>query len=80
MSERRRRERRREARERRANYQPAVLRAAERAMADGSIRPGQVYVLPVRHDGWCALLNNKGGCNCNPQVGAPERVPSPDEN
>jgi hypothetical protein len=29
--------------------------------------PG-VYNVLVRHDSWCRLLNNRGPCNCNPDI------------
>lgn len=29
--------------------------------------PGMYDVL-VRHDAWCRLLNNRGACNCNPDI------------
>jgi len=34
--------------------------------------PG-VYPVPVYHDDWCDLLKQKGPCNCDPDVGEPER-------
>jgi hypothetical protein len=30
--------------------------------------PGRVYSALVRHDSWCALLANRGPCNCNPDL------------
>ena len=71
-------------RKRRRNRQPeyasAVLATAEKGLADGTLKPGQVYVIPVRHDGWCDLLKGIGPCNCVPEVRPPERVPSPEDN
>ena len=29
--------------------------------------PG-VFVAEVRHDDWCAFLNARGPCNCNPDI------------
>lgn len=29
--------------------------------------PG-VYAVLVRHDAWCRLLNNRGPCNCHPDI------------
>lgn len=46
----------------------------------GKVHPGQVYAIKVRHDSWCDLLKGKWACNCNPEISAPERVPSPEEN
>ena len=31
------------------------------------LAPG-VYSVLVRHDAWCRLLNNRGACNCNPDI------------
>lgn len=31
------------------------------------VAPG-VYSVLVRHDAWCRLLNNRGACNCNPDI------------
>ena len=33
-----------------------------------------VFAISVAHDDWCDLLNNKGPCNCNPDVGKPRQV------
>ena len=60
-------------------YAAGTLAAAE-ALAAGALRPGHVYTVPVYHDDGCALLAGKGACDCNPEVGAPERVPDPREN
>jgi len=30
--------------------------------------PPGVYNVLVRHDAWCALLKNRGPCNCNPDI------------
>jgi len=30
--------------------------------------PPGVYDVTVRHDPWCALLKNRGPCNCNPDI------------
>jgi len=34
----------------------------------GEYPPGRVAHLVVQHDDWCALLNEKGECNCNPTI------------
>jgi hypothetical protein len=57
----------------------AVVAEITRILAEGKLAPG-VYEITVRHDGWCALLNGVGPCNCDPEVCPPERVPSPEEN
>lgn len=61
-------------------YVASVVAASERALARGEMKPGSVYVVPVRHDAGCSLLRGTGACDCEPEVGAPERVPAPDEN
>lgn len=30
--------------------------------------PPGVYNVLVRHDSWCRLLNNRGPCNCHPDI------------
>jgi hypothetical protein len=30
-----------------------------------------VSIITVYHDDWCDLLNQKGPCNCNPDIGNP---------
>jgi hypothetical protein len=65
---------------RRLQFQRRVLAVVAKAEAEGNIRPGEYYEVPVRHDGWCDLLKGKGPCDCNPVVGEPERVPSLQEN
>ena len=37
-------------------------------------QPGRIYHIDVYHDAWCDLLNNKGPCNCNPEVDDPVEV------
>jgi hypothetical protein len=34
---------------------------------------GPVVVVEVRHDDWCDFINERGFCNCNPDV-TPEQV------
>ncbi len=54
------------------NHVPAVLKAAERALARGKMEPG-LYVVRVRHEDWCDLVKGKGPCNCDPSVQPPVR-------
>ena len=61
-------------------YVAEVVAASERALACGEMKTGSVYVVPVRHAPGCALIRGDGPCDCEPQVGVPERVPAPDEN
>jgi hypothetical protein len=35
-------------------------------------KKGMVSYVPIYHDDWCKLLNGKGRCNCNPEVGEPQ--------
>lgn len=37
------------------------------------IRPGATYDLQINHDDWCDLLNERGYCNCDPDVRIAER-------
>ena len=46
----------------RGNYWPDVLRIGM------SAKPGTVNHVTVMHDDWCALLNKRGACNCNPET------------
>jgi hypothetical protein len=62
------------------NYAPAVMALGQQGLSDGTIKPGQVYTIDVRHDDWCDLLAGRGSCNCDPDVGLPCRVPSSQEN
>jgi hypothetical protein len=36
--------------------------------AQGAFAPGTVRIVHVRHDHWCALLNRRGPCDCNPDL------------
>jgi hypothetical protein len=56
------------------------MAAADKGMADGGIKRGKVYSVEVRHDGWCDLLNGRGPCNCEPEVGPVGGLPLPQEN
>lgn len=33
-----------------------------------TVKSGTVSHSVVRHDSWCALLNSRGDCTCNPDV------------
>lgn len=67
-------------RERRARRKGLPKYAGEILSAAGWLKPGCAYVLPVRHEPRCSLLRGVGPCDCNPEVGRPERVPAPEEN
>lgn len=32
------------------------------------ITPGAMHAIEVAHDDWCALINNRGPCNCDPDI------------
>jgi hypothetical protein len=55
-------------------YAGAVIGVGLEALDTGKLKPG-VYVIPVRHDGWCDLLAGKGPCNCDPEVRPPKMCP-----
>lgn len=78
------RDRRKRNRERRkaglSKYADEVVATGLAALAHGTMKRGEAYVINVAHDDWCDLLSNSGPCNCNPTVGKPERVPKPEEN
>ena len=64
----------------RHNYAKGVLREFERAESQGKLKPGTVHIIHVRHDSYCDLLNNRGPCNCRPDISQVERIPSPNDN
>jgi hypothetical protein len=35
-----------------------------------------ISIVNVYHDDWCDLLKGKGVCNCNPDVGEPQKFPA----
>lgn len=45
------------------NYLNKLLEALEK----GQLQKGFAEV-NICHDSWCALLNGKGTCNCNPDI------------
>jgi hypothetical protein len=55
-------------------YAKRVVAVGAKALAEGRLRPGGLYVTDVAHDDWCDLLAGKGQCNCNPSVSAPREV------
>jgi hypothetical protein len=58
-------------------YGRAVIDAGKKGLADGTIRPGNLYVIDVHHDDWCDLLAGRGPCNCEPEVDVPQTMPLP---
>lgn len=62
------------------NYAARVLDEIAQVRAEGQLKPGTIHLIDVYHDEWCDLLKGMGPCNCTPEVGPMERVPSPDEN
>jgi hypothetical protein len=61
-------------------YAAELMAKQMEALREGTMKPGQVYTIGVAHDDWCDLLHDRGPCNCDPEVRAPERVPNLDEN
>lgn len=59
---------------RRQKYERDLLAAAEKAMAEGRIKPGQCYTTSVYHDDWCEIYTAKLRCNCNYVIGEPQAV------
>jgi hypothetical protein len=59
--------------------QRKILNVIAQAEAQGQLRPGNYYEIPVRHERHCQLFQG-GSCTCEPEVRLPERVPSPQEN
>ncbi len=54
--------------------QKRILEVIAQAQAEGKLKCGEYYEVPVRHEATCSLLAGKGYCNCNPEVRAPELV------
>jgi hypothetical protein len=71
---------RRQQRRKASGHLEAVLAASQERLAEGLLQPGQLYTVAVAHDDWCDLLAGRGPCNCNPEVGRPQRIPVPEEN
>jgi hypothetical protein len=49
------------------HYTSKLLAVAELAHSRG--QRGLIHI-EIRHDSWCALLQGRGPCNCNPEVHA----------
>lgn len=41
------------------------------------VREAQDFHLHVRHDDWCARLQGRGPCNCDPDLRVLDRPPRP---
>jgi hypothetical protein len=53
----------------RPRYVDKIHDAHERLVATGRItRPG-IFVVDCLHDDWCRLLNGKGECSCDVEIG-----------
>lgn len=48
------------------NYEKELLKKAAPAAGQVGLHHINVY-----HDDWCDLVNNRGPCNCNPEVSHP---------
>lgn len=44
------------------NYYSTLLKMAQGA------EPGKVYTTTIRHDKWCVSLDERGPCNCSPDI------------
>jgi hypothetical protein len=49
-------------------------RACYPAMQRPPIQPGTIQRVTIAHDDWCDLLNGRGPCNCDPDIGLPEVI------
>ena len=61
-------------------YGADAVGAIVAALRAGKLRPGQLYSVPIYHDDGCDELAGRGPCNCERQVGEPQRVAGPEEN
>lgn len=50
------------------SYAGKLMRNIQKRVEAGGIKPGSMQRIEVQHDNWCALLNGKGACNCNPNI------------
>jgi hypothetical protein len=39
-----------------------------RLIAEGKIRPDQLNYVDISHDNECAMINDRGDCNCDPEI------------
>lgn len=62
-------------RPKRSKPQKQLLKKIKRYQDEGKLKPGTVVEIDVRHDDRCDLINNRGGCNCGPEICEPRRVP-----
>ena len=37
-------------------------------MTSGVVERGKLYDIQIQHDDWCALLDGRGPCNCDPDI------------
>ena len=52
---------------RRPRRQPNYMRKLKYLYALGALPHGQVHMVTIEHDGWCAHFQGQP-CNCNPDV------------
>ncbi len=53
---------------------PNYLPKLREEQSEATTRPGRIYHINTFHDDWCDQLNNRGLCNCNPEVDDPVEV------
>ena len=56
---------------------PPHLVALEKAADAAGIKPGTFTEVWIVHDDWCALLNRRGTCNCEPEIHFGESIAKP---
>ena len=47
---------------------PGYAKKLAELAQDRQLLPGEVYSARIRHDSWCAFLNGRGPCDCDPDV------------
>lgn len=57
------------------SYSRKIQRVIEKARSEGALRTGGVSMAEVAHDNWCAFLNGRGECNCDPTITIKEILP-----
>jgi hypothetical protein len=60
-------------------FRERYAKELEKHLEGMELKPG-VYITTISHDNWCDFLAGRGPCNCNPDIGPPERVHRPEEN
>jgi hypothetical protein len=58
------------------NYLPKVAALYQQ----GLLRPSQVHGVDILHDDWCDALDERGYCNCEPEVRLKGVLPTGSDN